>query len=105
MDLSRLNVPKKAVPKSQDLGLYITYCKEAKVNDYDALRQSFNLRFDTNRTLDSIDDFLTTKGTDEDFFIVSQDAERYKKWYTEHPIKPGQVLTRTPKDSTGCVGD
>lgn len=57
-------------------------------HDFDALRENFNSQFNTNRTLDSIDDFLRHCGN-EDFFNISQDADRYQKWYTEHPIKPG----------------
>lgn len=51
------------------------YCKEAIVNDFDALLENFNLQFDTDRTLDSIDEFLTTNCTDGGFFILSQNAE------------------------------
>ena len=57
-------------------------------HDFDALRECFNSQFNTNRSLDSIDDFLTHCDND-DFFNMSQDADRYQKWYTEHPIHPG----------------
>ena len=67
------------------------YCKEARVNDYDTLFESFNLQFDTDRTLDSIDQLLTINSIDEDLFVLSQDAERYRKWYTGHPVKVGRT--------------
>ncbi|KAL9068108.1 MAG: hypothetical protein Q9161_006461 [Pseudevernia consocians] len=76
--------------------VYANYCP-----DFDALRGMFTMQFSTDRSLDFIERVLY-KCKDEDFFILTEVADSYKNWYTEHPIKPvcpiiflGSRATRT----------
>lgn len=96
-------------------------CKEAEVNDFDTLLESFNLQFDTNRTLDSIDESLTINGTDEDFLHRMLRDIRSGTLHTQSKrtnltealgadfITPDQRAIFgppvQPRISTSCVGD
>ena len=61
---------------------HANYC-----TDFETLREMLNMQFNTEHTLDSIDYILNECG-DEEFLQLTETAERYKKWYTEHPISP-----------------
>ena len=59
--------------------------------DFESLREDFNIQFNTDRSLDSIDRVLI-RCSDDDFFMLTEVAEDYKKWYTEHPAKPQRPI-------------
>lgn len=61
---------------------HANYC-----TDFEALRETFNMQFNKDRSLDSIERALTGC-RDEKFFILTEAAESYRRWYTEHPSKP-----------------
>ncbi|CAD6590369.1 MAG: Plasma membrane permease, mediates uptake of glycerophosphoinositol and glycerophosphocholine [Alectoria sarmentosa] len=61
---------------------HANYC-----TDFETLRENFNLQFNTDRSLDAIETALITC-KDEEFFTMTEVAESYKKWYTEHPMSP-----------------
>lgn len=61
---------------------HANYC-----TDFETLRGMFNMQFVTDRSLDSIETVLA-ECEDEEFFQLTEAAERYKKWYTEHPMRP-----------------
>lgn len=64
------------------LAHYANYC-----TDFETLRETFNIQFNTDRSLDSIERVLTGC-EDKEFFTLTEVAENYKKWYTEHPVSP-----------------
>ena len=55
--------------------------------NFEELQEMFNLQFDTNQSLDSIEMTLH-KYDDEEFFIFTEAAEKYRRWYTERPTDP-----------------
>ena len=55
--------------------------------DFEELQEMFNLQFDTNRSIDSIEMTLH-KYDDEEFFMFTEAAEEYRRWYTERPTDP-----------------
>ena len=62
--------------------------------DFEELQNIFNLQFDANLSLDSLEKALD-KCSDEEFFILTEEAEKYK-WYTEHsasPVRPIVLLS------------
>ncbi|CAF9941864.1 MAG: hypothetical protein ALECFALPRED_009361 [Alectoria fallacina] len=61
---------------------HANYC-----TDFETLDENFNLQFNTDRSLDAIETALI-KCKDEEFFTMTEVAESYKKWYTEHPVSP-----------------
>ncbi len=61
---------------------HANYC-----TDFETLREMFNSQFGTDRSLDCIESVLI-KCEDEEFFQLTEAAERYRKWYTEHPMRP-----------------
>ena len=60
----------------------INYC-----TDFKELENRFNLQFDTDRSIDS-NEMTLLKCEDEEYFILTETAEDYSKWYTEHPLDP-----------------
>ena len=55
-------------------------------HDFDQVRQMFNLKFCTDRTLESMEVFFA-KCNEHEFFDLTEQAEAYK-WCTPHPLTP-----------------
>ena len=62
---------------------HANYC-----TDFEKLQEMFNLQFDINRSIDSIEVALHENDDDEFFAPSTEAAESYRKWYTEHPTDP-----------------
>ena len=54
--------------------------------DFDEVRQMFNLKFCTDRNLESVEGFLA-KCNEHEFFDLTEQAEAYK-WCRPHPLTP-----------------
>ena len=90
----RVKYAKLPFPQQEILGQHYAYEEKCFLmhhanycTDFETLREMFNMQFDTDRSLDSIEMTLT-HCEDEEFFQLTEAAERYKKWYTEHPMSP-----------------
>lgn len=55
--------------------------------DFDNLCEKYKMQFNSDRSPDAIERFLIRCG-DEEFFILTEAADKYKKWYTAHPLNP-----------------
>lgn len=68
------------------LAHHVNFCK-----DFEALLESFNMHFDTDCDLDSLDHFLRKNCKDDEFLMYYQNADKYK-WYFDDPLKTAHPI-------------